>query len=64
MNNYCLKKGNMYLQNYNLDGFNKSSYITFCMDKDDSMFMSYEESEIIVSLIQVLLDTKLEREMK
>jgi hypothetical protein len=64
MNDYCLKKGNMYLQNYNLDGFNKSNYITFCMDKDDSMSMSYDEAGIIIDLIKVLLDTELEREMK
>lgn len=64
MNNYCLKKGNMYVQTYNLDSFNKSNYITFCMDKDDSMYMSYDESVVIADLIEVLLDIKLEREMK
>lgn len=64
MNNYCLKKGNMYLQNYNLDSYNKSNYITFCMDKDDSMSMSYDEAGLIADLMVVLLDTSLEREMK
>lgn len=64
MNNYCLKKGNMYLQNYNLDSYNKSNYISFCMEKDDSMSMSYEEAVVIADLIEILLDTNLEREMK
>ena len=64
MNNYCLKRGNMYLQNYDLDGFNKSNYITFCMDKDDSMYMSYNEAGVIAELITILLDITLEREMK
>jgi hypothetical protein len=64
MNNYCLKKGNMYLQTYNLDGFNKSNCITFCMDKDESMDMSYDEAGVIADLIVVLLEIKLEREMK
>lgn len=64
MNNYCLKKGNMYLQTFNLDSFNKSNYITFCMNKDDSMDMSYYEAGVIIDLIIVLLDIELEREMK
>lgn len=64
MNNYCLKKGNMYLQNYNFDGYNKSNYITFCMDKDESMDMYYDEAGVIADLIAVLLDISLEREMK
>ena len=64
MNDYCLRKGNMYLKNYNLDGCKNSNYITFCMNKDDSMSMSYDEAGLIADLMVVLFDTSLEREMK
>lgn len=64
MNNFCLRKGNMYLERYNLDGYNKTNYVSFCLDKDDSMYMSYDEAGIDAELINVLLDITLEREMK